>query len=171
MTTAAATALHRVPVVLYVATCVDHAPQPILEFCRSYAQARPWRVAAELTDAIADPLLPTTRRPGWRQLRELVVGGWAHGVLTYAGPMIAIGRDAYTDMELWAQHRACFLATAWTPHEGDVVRDTARGRTGVCMKYDARGTRVWLRPEGGGREWTAPTTALEPGVLPIATDA
>jgi hypothetical protein len=164
------TALRSFPVVLYVATTVDHHPEPLLELCRRYAKARWWRVAAELTDTIVDPLLPTTRRPGWRQLRQLVDGGWAHGVLTYTGPMIAIGQDAFTDMEMWAEHRACLLATAWAPREGDVVRDTARGREGVCMKYDAQGTTVWLRPEGGGREWTALTTALEPAVLPVAAD-
>ena len=170
MTTAAATAFRKVPVVLYVATDVDHDPEPILELCRRYAKGRWWHVAAEVTDTVVDALLPTTRRPGWRQLRDLVVGGWAHGVLTYTGPMIAIGRDPYTDMEMWLEHRACFLTTAWAPCEGDVVRDTTRDRTGVCMKHDAQRTTVWLRPRGGGREWTAPTTGVEPELLPVAVD-
>jgi hypothetical protein len=169
MTTAAATSLRRVPVVLYVATTADHDPVPLLEICRRYAQTSWWHVAAEVTD-LADPLLPTTRRPGWRRIRELVVGGWAHGVLTYAGPMIASGRDAYTDMELWAEHRSCFLATAWVPGEGDMVRDTITERTGICMAHDERRTTVWLRPRHGGKEWTAPATALEPEVLPVAAD-
>lgn len=36
---------------------------------------------------------------------------------------------------------------------GDLVRDRRAGRNGVLM--DVRGGRYYLRPEGGGLEWTA----------------
>jgi hypothetical protein len=44
----------------------------------------------------------------------------------------------------------------------ELARD-ARGRIGEIMERrdTARGTRVWLRPIGGGREWTASADTIE----------
>jgi hypothetical protein len=41
----------------------------------------------------------------------------------------------------------------FTPRVGEVVRDRRAGRTGVYM--DTLGGQLYLRPEGGGCEWTA----------------
>ncbi len=39
------------------------------------------------------------------------------------------------------------------PHVGELVRDHRSGRDGVYM--DTQGGQHYLRPQGGGREWTA----------------
>ncbi|GAA2367658.1 hypothetical protein GCM10010417_31920 [Streptomyces carpaticus] len=39
------------------------------------------------------------------------------------------------------------------PAVGALVRDTVTQRTGRVMAHQSG--RVWLRPEGGGREWAA----------------
>ncbi|MET9292797.1 hypothetical protein [Streptomyces sp. NPDC003077] len=43
---------------------------------------------------------------------------------------------------------------------GKCARDTKRDRVGEVM--DVSGSRVWLRPVGGGREWEAERAAVEP---------
>lgn len=67
------------------------------------------------------------------------------------------------------------------PPLGALVRDELKGRIGVLMAYGAYGscgagtdgeepetprpgapTLAYLRPEGGGREWTAPPDAIAP---------
>lgn len=46
------------------------------------------------------------------------------------------------------------------PLLGALVRDTSSDRVGVVM--DVRGTSVYLRPPGGGIEWTVLPEELEP---------
>ncbi|MEE1835785.1 hypothetical protein [Streptomyces sp. SP17KL33] len=42
------------------------------------------------------------------------------------------------------------------PAVGTLVLDTATDRVGVFMgRVHPHSSRVWLRPEGGGREWEA----------------
>ncbi|MFC9326625.1 hypothetical protein [Kitasatospora sp. NPDC057015] len=43
-------------------------------------------------------------------------------------------------------------AKAYVPREGETVRDSRRRLNGVYM--DTQGGQVYLRPEGGGVEWT-----------------
>ncbi|MFF4387051.1 hypothetical protein ACFY0G_09745 [Streptomyces sp. NPDC001552] len=47
-----------------------------------------------------------------------------------------------------------------------LVIDTGTGRRGVVQPWPYYSERpptcVWLRPEGGGREWTAPIDGLRP---------
>jgi hypothetical protein len=55
---------------------------------------------------------------------------------------------------------------AWKP--GDIARDSRTGRIGEIREV-ARfisGPAAYLRPQGGGTEWTAPITALRPTQTP-----
>ncbi|MFJ3218435.1 hypothetical protein ACIPLC_21245 [Kitasatospora sp. NPDC086801] len=52
---------------------------------------------------------------------------------------------------------------AYRPHAGELVLDRRTGRTGIYM--DTIGGEHYLRPEGGGLEWTA-----EPGHVDPAPD-
>ncbi|MFB7761801.1 hypothetical protein [Streptomyces xiamenensis] len=45
------------------------------------------------------------------------------------------------------------------PEIGSVVRDTVRDLTGRVMDHQVGW--VWLRPEGGGREWCVPPEDVE----------
>ncbi|WP_440581239.1 hypothetical protein [Streptomyces sp. PT19] len=60
------------------------------------------------------------------------------------------------------------------PHRlmGCLVRDTISGRTGVLRAIapdgDVPKPVAWLRPAGGGREWTTPPKALELVGLPTS---
>ncbi|MFF3006408.1 hypothetical protein ACFVTF_26805 [Kitasatospora sp. NPDC057940] len=54
-------------------------------------------------------------------------------------------------------------SAAYRPHVGELVLDRRTGRTGIYM--DTIGGEHYLRPEGGGREWTA-----EPGHIGPAPD-
>ncbi|MEV0186499.1 hypothetical protein AB0I54_45985 [Streptomyces sp. NPDC050625] len=51
------------------------------------------------------------------------------------------------------------------PLMGHRVLDTATGRTGILQAIAPDGTSpkpvAWLRPEGGGTEWTTATGAIE----------
>ncbi|MDT0445861.1 hypothetical protein [Streptomyces johnsoniae] len=49
---------------------------------------------------------------------------------------------------------------ATTPEVGTMARDVSRGRVGRVMAH-LYGT-VWLRPPGGGQEWTARPEDLAP---------
>ncbi len=154
-----------VPVAVYVVIEQGRDPESLLEICRAYAREHGWRVASEEFDTLLPDGTVPARRPGWSRTRGQVVEGWAHGLLTYAPPMFATGSDRYTDVELWAEHRRCFLAAAWQPGQGELVLDTASGRIGVFMARVGR-AGVMLRPEGGGREWPTPLTALVPARFP-----
>ena len=64
-----------------------------------------------------------------------------------------------------ARHRAIADATSgWTPRRGDLVIDTRDDSVGVVIALpEDTATFVYhLRPEGGGKEWSAPYTALRP---------
>ncbi|WP_329495699.1 hypothetical protein [Kitasatospora herbaricolor] len=50
---------------------------------------------------------------------------------------------------------------AFTPRAGEVVRDVRAGRDGVYM--DTIAGEHYLRPEGGGCEWTALPEHVGPG--------
>ncbi|MEV8325179.1 hypothetical protein [Kitasatospora sp. NPDC056731] len=54
-------------------------------------------------------------------------------------------------------------SAAYRPHVGELVLDRRTGRTGIYM--DTLGGEHYLRPEGGGLEWTA-----EPGRVGPAPD-
>ncbi|MFI2511552.1 hypothetical protein [Streptomyces sp. NPDC018972] len=53
---------------------------------------------------------------------------------------------------------------------GRLVRDTASGRAGILQAIAPDvGTDTpvaWLRPSGGGIEWTTPVGAIEPVTVP-----
>ena len=51
-------------------------------------------------------------------------------------------------------------AKAYVPREGEAVRDSRRRLDGVCM--DTQGGWVYLRPEGGGVEWTVRPEHIAP---------
>ncbi|MQS13819.1 hypothetical protein F7Q99_16460 [Streptomyces kaniharaensis] len=51
-------------------------------------------------------------------------------------------------------------ATSYRPHVGERVLDRRTGRTGIYM--DTIGGEHYIRPEGGGREWTADPGHLTP---------
>ncbi|MFD7985031.1 hypothetical protein ACFV4M_16905 [Kitasatospora indigofera] len=51
-------------------------------------------------------------------------------------------------------------AKPYRPREGETVRDSRRRLTGVYM--DTQGGWVYLRPEGGGVEWTARPEHIAP---------
>jgi hypothetical protein len=51
-------------------------------------------------------------------------------------------------------------AKAYRPREGETVRDSGRRLNGVYM--DTQGGWVYLRPEGGGVEWTARPEHIAP---------
>ncbi|MBV6701117.1 hypothetical protein [Kitasatospora aureofaciens] len=57
-------------------------------------------------------------------------------------------------------------ATAYRPHAGERVLDRRSGRTGIYM--DTIGGEHYLRPEGGGCEWTADPGHVTPA--PTADD-
>ncbi|NGO70752.1 hypothetical protein [Streptomyces boncukensis] len=52
----------------------------------------------------------------------------------------------------------------WTPQRGDLAQDTRDNSVGVVVALpDDTGTSVYqLRPQGGGRGWSAPLEALRP---------
>ncbi|MGW3077288.1 MULTISPECIES: hypothetical protein [unclassified Kitasatospora] len=50
--------------------------------------------------------------------------------------------------------------SAYRPHTGELVLDRRTGRTGIYM--DTLGGEHYLRPEGGGREWTAEPHQVSP---------
>ncbi|MER6847034.1 hypothetical protein AB0A81_26500 [Streptomyces flaveolus] len=56
------------------------------------------------------------------------------------------------------------------PLLGRPVLDTASGRTGVLQAIAPDGDTpqpvAWLRPEGGGTEWTTSLRAIEPVTAP-----
>lgn len=156
---------HTVPVAVYVTVPHDHDPIPLLQICRSHAHENGWRVAFEDVDTLPPDGIPRPRRPGWARTKRTIIEGWARGLLTYAPPMLGIG-DHYTDVEIWAQHRQCFLAAAWQPADRQLVLDTISRRTGILMARTGRA--VMLRPERGGREWSTPATALAPLCYPSA---
>lgn len=159
-------ARHRPTMVLYVTADPAQDPAPLLHACRTYARERWWTVspAAELVDTT-----PTSaaRRPTWAAARRMVTEGHADGILTYARPMLATGADHWADLEVWAAARKALLAAAWEPAPGALVLDTLTGRTGV-VQTAADPATVWLRPAGGGREWTTAAHALTPVSLPTA---
>ncbi|TDC77833.1 hypothetical protein E1283_06435 [Streptomyces hainanensis] len=47
-----------------------------------------------------------------------------------------------------------------TPEVGAMARDSTADRVGRVMAYECG--LVWLRPLGGGREWTAPLERVRP---------
>ncbi|MBV2152226.1 hypothetical protein [Kitasatospora sp. SUK 42] len=49
---------------------------------------------------------------------------------------------------------------AYRPRAGELVLDRRTGRTGIYM--DTIGGEHYLRPEGGGREWTAEPNHVSP---------
>ncbi|MFF2565994.1 hypothetical protein ACFVUZ_40805 [Kitasatospora sp. NPDC058060] len=49
---------------------------------------------------------------------------------------------------------------AYRPHVGELVLDRRTGRTGIYM--DTIGGEHYLRPEPGGREWTADPHQVAP---------
>lgn len=49
---------------------------------------------------------------------------------------------------------------AQVPEAGRLARDVLRNRVGVVMARTYG--HVWLRPRGGGREWTVPAENVEP---------
>ncbi|MEU2994009.1 hypothetical protein ABZ772_27505 [Streptomyces griseoincarnatus] len=51
---------------------------------------------------------------------------------------------------------------------GQLAYDTRRGRRGVVM--DHLDGLVWLRPEGGGTEWTARPDEVEPAASVLGGD-
>ena len=51
-------------------------------------------------------------------------------------------------------------AAGWNPRLGALARDRARDRVGVVMGRYAG--QVYLRPQGGGVEWTARPEDLDP---------
>ncbi len=51
-------------------------------------------------------------------------------------------------------------AKAYVPREGETVRDSRRRLNGVC-RY-TQGGWVYLRPEGGGVEWTVRPEHIAP---------
>ncbi|MEV0535614.1 hypothetical protein [Kitasatospora sp. NPDC050463] len=55
-------------------------------------------------------------------------------------------------------------AAAYRPRVGELVLDTRTGRTGIYM--DTLGGEHYLRPPGGGREWTAPPDRVGPAPEP-----
>ncbi|WP_406202652.1 hypothetical protein OH807_24750 [Kitasatospora sp. NBC_01560] len=56
-------------------------------------------------------------------------------------------------------------AAAYRPRAGEPVLDSRTGRTGIYM--DTIGGEHYLRPAGGGREWTARPGQLAPAPIPI----
>ncbi|MEU5160485.1 hypothetical protein AB0G74_12860 [Streptomyces sp. NPDC020875] len=52
------------------------------------------------------------------------------------------------------------MPTDWTPQIGGNARDTTRNKVGRVM--DRTHGRYWLRPIGGGIEWTVPAADLCP---------
>ncbi|MEV7022812.1 hypothetical protein [Kitasatospora sp. NPDC093558] len=59
-------------------------------------------------------------------------------------------------------------AAAYRPHLGDRVLDRRTGRTGIYM--DTIGGEHYLRPESGGREWTADPTHVTPAPGPAGDE-
>ncbi|MEU1421704.1 hypothetical protein [Kitasatospora sp. NPDC005751] len=59
-------------------------------------------------------------------------------------------------------------AAAYRPRVGELVLDTRTGRTGIYM--DTLGGEHYLRPPGGGREWTAPPDRVGPAPDPSPDD-
>lgn len=59
-------------------------------------------------------------------------------------------------------------AAAYRPRVGELVLDTRTGRTGIYM--DTLGGEHYLRPPGGGREWTAPPDRVGPTPDPTPED-
>ncbi|MFE2726281.1 hypothetical protein [Kitasatospora sp. NPDC059327] len=59
-------------------------------------------------------------------------------------------------------------AAAYRPRVGELVLDTRTGRTGIYM--DSLGGEHYLRPPGGGREWTAPPDRVGPAPAPSPDD-
>ncbi|MFD5462791.1 hypothetical protein ACFWIQ_08165 [Kitasatospora sp. NPDC127059] len=55
-------------------------------------------------------------------------------------------------------------APAYRPHVGELVLDRRTGRTGIYM--DTIGGEHYLRPEHGGREWTAEPHHVSPAPEP-----
>ncbi|ARF78892.1 hypothetical protein ACIG0C_04545 [Kitasatospora aureofaciens] len=55
-------------------------------------------------------------------------------------------------------------APAYRPHAGELVLDRRTGRTGIYM--DTIGGEHYLRPEHGGREWTAEPHHVSPAPEP-----
>ncbi|MGW3038977.1 hypothetical protein ACWC9T_02795 [Kitasatospora sp. NPDC001159] len=55
-------------------------------------------------------------------------------------------------------------APAYRPQAGELVLDRRTGRTGIYM--DTIGGEHYLRPEGGGREWTAEPHHVSPAPRP-----
>ncbi|MGW2371397.1 MULTISPECIES: hypothetical protein [Kitasatospora] len=55
-------------------------------------------------------------------------------------------------------------APAYRPHVGELVLDRRTGRTGIYM--DTIGGEHYLRPEHGGREWTAEPNHVSPATEP-----
>ncbi|MEU8924455.1 hypothetical protein AB0D10_26520 [Kitasatospora sp. NPDC048545] len=51
-------------------------------------------------------------------------------------------------------------ARAYRPQVGELVLDRRTGRTGIYM--GTTGGEHYLRPEGGGREWTAEPNHVSP---------
>ncbi|GAB2876517.1 hypothetical protein GCM10022245_09530 [Streptomyces mayteni] len=52
------------------------------------------------------------------------------------------------------------MSAGEAPEVGALARDIARDAVG-CVA-DRQGSRVWLRPVGGGREWDVPVDQVEP---------
>ncbi|MGV9265166.1 hypothetical protein ACWDRR_10935 [Kitasatospora sp. NPDC003701] len=59
-------------------------------------------------------------------------------------------------------------AAAYRPRVGELVLDTRTGRTGIYM--DTLGGEHYLRPPGGGCEWTAPPDRVGPAPDPSPDD-
>ncbi|MFJ9947799.1 hypothetical protein [Kitasatospora sp. NPDC091207] len=59
-------------------------------------------------------------------------------------------------------------AAAYRPRVGELVLDARTGRTGIYM--DTLGGEHYLRPPGGGREWTAPPDRVGPAPDPSPDD-
>ncbi|MFI9719854.1 hypothetical protein ACIHFE_09400 [Streptomyces sp. NPDC052396] len=57
------------------------------------------------------------------------------------------------------------MASSITYRCGAWLMDTERGKVGQLMDEDKRDGVVYLRPPGGGREWT-----VEPSSVRLATD-
>ncbi|WP_078911570.1 hypothetical protein [Streptomyces sp. NRRL WC-3742] len=58
---------------------------------------------------------------------------------------------------------------AYRPRAGELVHDRRTGRTGIYM--DTLGGEHYLRPRGGGREWTAEPNHISPAAEPEPRDS
>ncbi|MFJ4960188.1 hypothetical protein [Streptomyces sp. NPDC088739] len=100
---------HRPRVVLYAATEPGEEAGPDLAACRSYVEGLGgWTVTAFHFDDCGRTV-PLYERPGWKQVRASLSGGFARGVVTINRQAVALTDEPYDHLLTWLDSHRAFL--------------------------------------------------------------